>query len=87
MGYHTLIIQPVTEMMIKVTTFIPTFLTALVILIIGCIVAQLLQKMIGEVLKAIKCDTLSERIGLTRILDKGGVNITFPQVDVHMKTK
>jgi len=73
MNYDILIIQPTTEMMVKVTTFLPKFLIALSILIIGWIITRLVEKMITEVLKAVKFDNISERLGLTRILDNGGV--------------
>lgn len=51
----------------------PKILLAIIILLIGWISALLLKKIAGKLLKALGFDVLSEKIGVVRILNRGGV--------------
>ena len=73
MGYETLIIEPVKNMMLKILSYFPTIFIALVIFTIGILVSQLLRSLFLQLFKVVEFDVLSEKIGLTGFLTKGGI--------------
>jgi hypothetical protein len=73
MRYDTLIVEPLRDMMGKVVSFIPTLLVAFGILIIGCVIAHAIERLLTRVLKMIEFDKVSDKMGLTRILKTGGI--------------
>jgi len=76
MKFDTLITEPLIEMMVRVANFIPTLLIALGILIIGCMFAHGVQKLITRIFKSIEFDKVSDTMGLTKSLRQGGVHST-----------
>ncbi|HLF17922.1 MAG TPA: hypothetical protein VI749_03395 [Candidatus Omnitrophota bacterium] len=73
MQYDTLILTPFREMMATVFSFIPTLLFALGILIVGTFLAHAVEHLIVRVFKQIEFDTVSDKMGLTKALHKGGL--------------
>lgn len=53
--------------------FVPKLIGALIIFLIGWIVAKILRTVINKVLKAIKFDDLADSIGINGMLAKGGL--------------
>ncbi len=53
--------------------FVPKLIGALIIFLIGWIVAKILRTVINKVLKAIKFDELADSIGINGMLAKGGL--------------
>jgi len=53
--------------------FIPKLIGALIIFLIGWIVAKVLRTIINKVLKALKFDDIADSIGINGILAKGGL--------------
>jgi len=76
MNYEYLILTPFTEMSGTVLGFIPTLLFALGVLIVGTFLAHAVEHVISRVFKQIEFDTLSEKMGLTKVLHKGGIRRT-----------
>ena len=74
---YTLIIVPFVEMVMKVASFIPTLVSSLVLLVVGLFLAKVLYEVISRVLKEIHIDTLAEKLGLTKLIHKGGIKHTF----------
>lgn len=60
-----------------VIQFIPTFLWALVIFIAGWIVAVILEKVVEQVAKAIKLDTLLENAGIGKFVKRAGYKLNI----------
>lgn len=73
MRYDALIVQPLSDMLAKVVGFIPTLFVAFGILIIGCILAHVIQKVFSRALKSMEFDKVSDKMGLTRVLKNGGI--------------
>ncbi len=73
MEFNTLAVEPIKDMILGVLGYVPTLLTAFVILIIGWVVARGLRKALTHILKAIDFDKLVGQMGLARILRVGGV--------------
>ncbi len=57
----------------KIATFLPNLLVMMTILIVGFLIAWVAKKLLFHFLRAIQCDRLCERLGLSHVLSKGGV--------------
>ena len=79
-NWDNLIAAPVQEMLKKILTFLPVLLGALIILIVGWIIAKAIRRLIDFVLKAIRFDALADKAGITTILKKGDLKITAREV-------
>ena len=70
---HTMIVQPVQSLVNQVMVFLPTLLGALVLFLVGWLVAQAIQLGVVRVLKTIGLDKLADQIKLSAVLTKGGI--------------
>ena len=70
---ETLILSPIREMIAMIAGYIPTLVSALVILSIGYLTAKVFGNIVLRLLKAIYFDTFAEKIGIGDVLDKGGI--------------
>lgn len=66
-------IEPFKEFLEKVAVFLPNFLTTLVLIIVGLVIAWLLKSVVAKVVQFLKVDYFSERIGVMQVLQKGGI--------------
>lgn len=64
------LLRPVQGMVNKILDFLPNIITALLILVIGWIIARIVQRIVTSLLEAIGTDSLSEKAGLTTLLGK-----------------
>src|SRR3989338_1239439 len=69
-----LMLEPIREIMMRVINFIPTFVTALAILGIGYIITKALTKMLVSFMRTIGVDKVCTKVGITKVLKKGGIN-------------
>ncbi len=60
-------------MMGRLESFIPVLFTALVILIVGSLVAHFIHKLLTKLLKVISFDKVVSKLGLASILKNGGI--------------
>ncbi|MBF0618759.1 MAG: hypothetical protein HQL19_01195 [Candidatus Omnitrophica bacterium] len=72
-GWEIVIIDPVKNMLSSVAVFLPRMLGALVILLVGWIIAKVLSGLFQKLLDGVKFNTFSAEIGLSDLLSKGGV--------------
>ena len=72
--------EPVTAMWTRVLGFLPTLVSVIVILVIGWIIATLVQKVVTRFLKLARLDTASEKTGIANILTKGDINYTLSEI-------
>jgi hypothetical protein len=79
-AWNDIIIEPVREMLSKILAYLPVLLGALLILIVGWIVAKAIRRLIEVVLKAVRFDTLADKAGITTIMQKGELKITASQL-------
>lgn len=73
LDYEMIIIEPIKEMLTKLTGFIPVLLGALAILIIGWLIAKLMRGIVNRVLKVVQFDKMADKAGIAEILTKGGI--------------
>ena len=80
MDFQTTVVEPATEMWARVLGFLPMLISVILILIIGWVLASLVQKVITRFLKLARLDTISEKIGIANILSKGDINYTLAEI-------
>src|SRR5262245_44350752 len=78
--WQTTVVQPVETMWANVMGFLPTLLSVIVILIVGWLIATVVQKLITRFLKLARLDSISEKVGISNILTKGDINYTLSEI-------
>jgi hypothetical protein len=78
--WGTLIADPVREMLTKIMAYLPVLLGALVILIVGWLVAKAIKQLVEWLLTTVRFDVLADKSGITEVLRKGNLNTTASQV-------
>jgi hypothetical protein len=71
--FRALILEPLRAAGYQLQAFAPTLIAVLVILLVGGIIARLLETLIVRLLKAAALDKIAEQIKLSSVLVKGGV--------------
>jgi len=80
MDWTFVIMESVREMLTRVGAFIPKLIGVLVILIIGWLLAKIIESLLVRALKLIRLDTLSEKSGTSNFLAKGGIKYTLSEL-------
>ena len=78
--WENLIVEPVREMLTKIMAYLPVLLGALVILIIGWLVAKAIRRIEDWLLKTIRFDALADKAGISEVLRKGNLKTTAREV-------
>jgi len=78
--WKNLIVEPITQMLTKIMAYLPVLLGALIILIVGWIVAKAIRRLFDWLLKLIRFDTMADKAGISEILSKGGLKATAGEV-------
>jgi len=74
------VVDPVKAMLIKVWSYVPVLAGAIVILVIGWLVAKFIEALVVRVLKAIRLDTASDKAGISNVLAQGDIKLTLSEV-------
>ncbi len=80
MDWQTTVVEPVETMWNRVLGFLPMLVSVILILLIGWMVATVVQKIITRFLKLARFDTASEKTGIANILTKGDINYTLSEI-------
>ena len=80
MDWRVVFVEPVKVMLGKFAQFVPMFAGFLVIVLVGWLVAVVLKKVLVKVLVFLKVDTLSGKINLSQLLEKGGIRYTLSEI-------
>lgn len=80
MDWQSTIVEPVESMWSRVLGFLPTLVSVIIILIVGWMIAALIQKVVTRFLKLARFDTASEKTGIANILTKGDINYTLSEI-------
>ena len=78
--WNTLIVEPVTQMLTRIMAYLPVLLGALVILIVGWIVAKTIRRLVDWLLKTVRFDALADKAGISEILRKGNLEVSAREV-------
>lgn len=79
-SWEVVLIEPARNVLTQISQFMVNALLVIVILIIGWLLSKLLKTVVTRGLGIIKLDTLSSRIELDKILDKGGITYTLSEL-------
>lgn len=71
--FEQILIQPLEMFYEKILLFLPNFLAAVMLLLIGLFLAWILKLISVKIFGSLQIDNFSERIGLNNILHRGGV--------------
>lgn len=80
MEWENLVVVPIREMLTKIMAYIPVLLGALVILIVGWLVAKAIQRIVDWLLVTVRFDTLADKAGISEVLRKGNLKTTAREV-------
>ena len=72
--------DPVKAMLIKIWSYIPVLVGVILILIVGWLIAKLIESIIVRILKAIRLDVASDKAGITNILAQGDIKLTLSEL-------
>ncbi len=80
MDWRQILWDPVSGVLSRGVRFLPTLLSAIVVLIAGWLVAKLVQKLTTKIFQWLKFDILSDKSGLTGLFQKTGIKYTLSQL-------
>ena len=78
--WENLIVEPVRQMLTRILAYLPVLLGALIILIVGWIVAKAIRRVIDWLLKTVRFDVLADKAGISKVLRKGDLKISASQL-------
>ena len=78
--WGNLIVDPVREMLTRIMAYLPVLLGALVILIVGWIVAKAIRRVVDWLLKTVRFDMMADKAGISEVLRKGNLKTTAREV-------
>lgn len=79
-GRSYLITDPLREMFTRIMEYIPVILAAVIILVIGWMVAKAIRLILEKGLKAVHFDRLADKAGITKALKDGDFNISASEI-------
>lgn len=81
MDWLTVVVtDPVKAMLFKIWSYIPTIVGTLLILVVGWIIAKLIEALVVRVLKALKLDAASDKAGIANVLAQGDIKVTLSEL-------
>ena len=86
MNTITFILDPLKSVFSIISGFVPTVLGVLAALVIGALVAREVGKAVGSILKSVHVDKISHTIGLTHVLETGGIKRPVSDLIAHVVT-
>jgi len=78
--WGNLIVVPVREMLTKIMAYLPVLLGALIILIVGWIVAKAIRRIVDWLLKTVRFDMMADKAGISEVLRKGNLKTNAREV-------
>lgn len=74
------VVDPVKAMLIKIWGYVPAIAGAIVILVVGWLIAKLVEAVIVRVLKAIRLDVASDKAGVSNVLAHGEIRRSLSEL-------
>ncbi len=68
--YQAVVVQALSDLYAKTLTYLPNLVAAIIVVIIGWLLAMFLSKIVYKVLELIKIDHLANQLGLQHLSDK-----------------
>ncbi|MFA5007783.1 MAG: hypothetical protein WC546_00990 [Candidatus Omnitrophota bacterium] len=80
MDLQIVYLEPAKVILSKISSIFVNLAAVIVILLVGWIIAKLVKNIIAKALKTIKVDEFAERINLSNLLLKGGINVSTSEL-------
>jgi len=64
----------------KIAVFLPNFLLGVVIIFVGWVVCNIIKRVVVQILRVCKFDTLADRAGIKQALERGGIKQTASEL-------
>jgi hypothetical protein len=77
---NVVVVDPVKAMSVKIWSYIPAIAGAIVILVVGWLIAKVIEALIARVLKAVKLDQASEKAGIANVLAQGEIKMSLSEI-------
>ena len=74
------VVDPVKAMLIKIWSYVPAILGAIIILVIGWVIAKFVEAIVVRGLKAARLDVVSDKAGLANMLAQGDIKWTLSEL-------
>lgn len=74
------VVDPVKVMFVKIWSYIPSLAGAIVILVVGWLIAKLVEAIVVRALKAVRLDTASDKAGIANILAQGEIKLSLSEL-------
>ncbi len=79
-SWQVVLLEPARNVLTQISQFMVNVLLVIVILIIGWLISRLFKAIVSKALKTIRLDTLSTKIELDKILNKGGITYSLSEL-------
>ena len=76
----SVVTDAVKAVFLRVADFIPTLIGAIIILVVGWLLAGILQRVLVQILKGIRLDDLAETARISEILQKGDIKYSLSEL-------
>ncbi len=77
---NVVVMEPIKVMAIKIWSYIPTIAGAVIILVVGWLLAKLIETVASKALKAVRLDMVSDKIGISKILAQGDIKMSLSEL-------
>lgn len=78
--FKELIVTPVKAMLVQVGGFVSALCAIVLILVVGWIIAKIIRNIVIRILDVLRIDSYAERVGVDKILSKGGVKHSIAEL-------
>lgn len=75
-----IIIIPVQAMLAQAGAFVSAFCAVILVLVVGWIIAKIIKNLVIRILDILQIDSTAERVGVDKILAKGGIKYSITEL-------
>lgn len=79
-SWQLVLLEPARAVLAQISQFLMNALLVIIILIIGWLISKVIKAIVTKALKAVKLDTLSDKIELDKLLGKGGITYSLSEL-------
>ena len=73
----SIFIEPAKKVLLQIGSFLPKLIAAIIVFIVGWLLAKVIGELLKRFLKLIKLEQLADNVGVNKFLTKGGIKYTF----------
>ncbi len=77
---NVVVMEPIKVMAIKIWSYIPAIAGAIIILVVGWLLAKMIEAIVVRVLKAVRLDQASDKAGIANFLAQGDIRVSLSEL-------